>query len=286
MTLRCYATLRAGRDAPRIALEVAEGEFVGVVGGEGSGKTALLSALAGWVRPASGSVTLAGHRASSGRAQETIEFVADPPLLPRELTGNEWVEYLAAQSGGSPRDRAHRVRTALEVAGLGPTAGARIRTYSRTRMRLLAVAGALARGPRLLVLDEAMEGLSESVVRPLRAEFARRRLIVISSGQDLAGVTSLAERVLVLRRGSVVADLPAFAIRNRRVLELELAPDDWSRGDRLRQEWDGARRNGDRLIVPLRVGRSAEQVLAACREYRVAVRGSAIRPVTSDELGN
>jgi ABC-2 type transport system ATP-binding protein len=256
------------------------GEVLGVIGPNGAGKTTLLSIVAGAIPASAGTVLVEGHRAGTRMARRAVGFASDPPLAPPELTGGEWLHYLASHRASSPRDRTALVRHAVEVAELDAFVARRIATYSRGMGQRLALAAGVVSRAHVLLLDETLAGVDPLVQRRLREQIARlaseRRCVVVAS-HDLAAVERLATRVLVLWRGRLAADLSTARLLTERVAELALSGSGLAAADRVVARYPGALRTGQGFTVPLGRGLTVEQVLAVCREERVPVAAARVR---------
>ncbi len=263
------------------------GEIVGVVGPNGAGKTTLLRLIAGELPLTSGELLIAGYRAGTRAARRAVGFAPDPPLAPPELTGTEWLSYLASHRAASPEQRLRLIRWAVEFAELNEFVGRRLATYSRgMAVRLALAAAALSQGS-VLVLDEVLSGVDPLVQRRLRGQITRLaatgKLVVIAS-HDLATVERLSTRVVVLWDGRIAADVPTARLVSERVAELTLTTGALAIADRVLRRYPGATRTGQGVAIPLRGGLSLEQVLAGCREERIAVAGSRIRYRALEDL--
>ena len=121
---------KAGKHYPvgrhnRVALhdcsfECDSGEIVGVIGPNGAGKTTLLRLISGETAVTSGEVFVAGYRAGTRRARKAVGYVGDPPMLPGELTGVEWLKYLSGHRASHPRDRTALLQWAIDLADFVP----------------------------------------------------------------------------------------------------------------------------------------------------------------------
>ncbi|MFQ6047271.1 MAG: ABC transporter ATP-binding protein, partial [Gemmatimonadales bacterium] len=231
----------------------APGEVIGVVGPNGAGKTTLLRLIAGDLIPTSGEISLAGARPGTRTGRRQVGFASDPPLAPPELTGGEWLSYLASHRAGSPSEGLRLVRAAVEVGQLEAFVGRRIADYSRGMGQRLAVAAAYISAGPIVVLDEVLSGVDPLVQRHLRGQIAGiaalRKLVVIAS-HDLAAVERLATRVLVLFDGRLVADVATAALLLERVLELSFNGTTLASADRLFRRYPEAMRTGEGVAVP------------------------------------
>jgi ABC-2 type transport system ATP-binding protein len=201
----------------RVELSVAQGEIVGLVGANGSGKSTFLKLLAGLLRPDGGALRVMGR--DPWREREEVmrdaRFAFAPPALFDALTGREQLTALAglrdsrSESDRAEADRARRteVERALATVGLSGRGDDRVSTYSFGMRQRLALAQALVPAPRLLVLDEPSEGLDPAAVRELRGLLRRLRdaqgVAIVLASHLAVEVETLADRLLVLEEGRV-----------------------------------------------------------------------------------
>ena len=188
-----------------IDLEVRRGEFVALLGASGSGKTTLLRILAGLDRPDDGGV-LVPRRC-------TVVF-QEPRLIPSHRV-------LSNVTIGLPRGEATRrtARAALAEVGLSAHDRAWPATLSGGEAQRVALARALVREPELLLLDEpfaALDALTRLRMQDLVADLcARHRPAVLLVTHDVDEAVRLADRILILREGRLVTDVPVDAGRPR-----------------------------------------------------------------------
>lgn len=276
----------------RVALEdcsftAERGEIIGVVGPNGAGKTTLMRLLAGEITPTSGVVTVAGFRAGRSEARRTVGLAEDPPLAPPELTGLEWLTYLASHRARTPPQRVALVRWAIEFGVLAEFAGRRIAEYSRGMAQRLALAAAGLLAGRVLLLDEVLAGIDPIVARTLRgaiASFAASERLVMLASHDLGTVERLATRVLVLSRGRVVSDVSTAALLKERVAELSLNGGALGRVEWLLTRYPAAVRTGDGIAIPLVQGLTLEEILATFRAERIPVAATRVRYRALEDL--
>lgn len=263
-----------------VSFDAGAGEIVGVVGPNGAGKTTLFRLLAGDLRLTSGSIHIAGYRAGTREARLLVGLAGDPPLAPPELTGLEWLCYLASHRARSPSERLDLVRHAVELGDLQNFAVRRIAGYSRGMAQRLGLAAAALCGGKVVLLDETLSGMDPLVARALRGRIQRLaaegRLVVLAS-HDLSAVEHLATRALVLWQGRLAADVSMATLLAERVAELSLNGGSLASADWLLQRFPGASRIGEGIAVPLLGGLSLEQVFAECRSQRIAVAASRVR---------
>jgi sulfonate transport system ATP-binding protein len=186
-------------------LEIAPGEFVALLGRSGSGKTTLLRALAGLDAIGQAGVTIPGSRA--------VVF-QDARLLPWKKV---WRNVALGLSGETVRERAE---AALREVGLDHRLDAWPLTLSGGEAQRTALARALVREPQLLLLDEpfaAVDALTRIKMHQLvLALWRRHRPAVMMVTHDVDEAIALADRVLVLDAGRIVAQEIITASRGER----------------------------------------------------------------------
>jgi putative ABC transport system ATP-binding protein len=199
-----------------LSLDIAQGEFVAVVGRSGSGKTTLLNLLAGIDRATSGTVRVAaadlGSLSESGLATwrgQNIGLVFQFFQLLPTLTVVENVmlpmDFAKTIPVGERRDRAQHL---LERVGVGDQADKLPATLSGGQQQRAAIARALANDPPLLLADEPTGNLDSTTAEAVLELFAdlnadRRTIVVVTHERD---IRSIAGRQVTLRDGRIVAD--------------------------------------------------------------------------------
>jgi thiamine transport system ATP-binding protein len=194
-----------------IDLDVPEGQLLCVLGPSGGGKTTLLRVIAGLERPSAGSVRLAGRDLSGVPPHERgvgLMF-QDYALFPhRDVAGN--VAFGLRMRGLDRATIAARVAELLELVGLPGASRRPVAQLSGGEQQRVALARALAPRPRLLMLDEPMgsldRALRERLPEELRTIFGALGLTVIYVTHDQDEALSVADRVVLLEAGRVVAD--------------------------------------------------------------------------------
>ncbi len=187
----------------QVSVQVRAGATLAVLGRNGAGKSTLLRILAALLRPHAGEVAVFGEplprRAWAVRAR--IGLLAHEPLLYRELSGRENLEYHARLH----RVDSARVQDVLAKVGMERRAGEPVRLLSRGMVQRLAVARAVLHAPQLLLLDEPRANLDPAaaeLVEPLIGRPAGLTRVLTS--HDPRAALAEADLVLGLRDGRVL----------------------------------------------------------------------------------
>ncbi|MFE0424543.1 sugar ABC transporter ATP-binding protein [Streptomyces sp. NPDC058953] len=233
--LRVEGLTRAGEFAP-VDLELRPGEIVGLAGLVGSGRSEILETIYGARKPDAGRVLVEGRplRPGSVRAAVTAgiglapeERKAQGLLLTESVTRNVSVSTLSrfARAGWIDRtaERAAAHRAVKELSLRPDNPDVPVRTLSGGNQQKAVLARWLLRGCRVLLLDEPTRGVDVGARAELYAVIRRladEGLAVLLVSSEVPEVLGLADRVLVLREGSVVHTADARDLDEHRVLDL------------------------------------------------------------------
>lgn len=220
-----------------VDLNVDEGEIVALVGPNGAGKSTLLKAVAGLQPATRGSIRFEDEEVSQLDTHTVrrrgISMALQHPRVFESLTVRENV-VVGGLFGGADRPSEKEAATAaddaLEFVGLAPYSDKPVRGLNLHQKRFLELARALVGDPRLLLLDEVMAGLNdaelEQSIAMVRTARDERGLTVIWVEHVMKAVMSLAERVVVLNFGRVLADgRPTDVMREPDVVTAYLGTD-------------------------------------------------------------
>ena len=188
-----------------LSFGVPRGRITGFLGPNGAGKTTTLRVLLGLVLPTSGQATIAGRRYRSlDSPLRTVGAVLEASNYHPARSGRNHLRALAA-AAGIPGSRVEEVLAEVELTD---AARRRVRGYSLGMRQRLSVAAALLGEPEALVLDEPANGLDPEGIRWLRRflrRFADDGGTVFVSSHVLAEVSQLADEVVIIHRGKLVA---------------------------------------------------------------------------------
>lgn len=195
-------------------LTVAAGEIYALLGGNGAGKSTTLSALLGFVAPASGHVRVAGidPAAEPALARAKLAYVPESVALYDHLTARETLDYFLALAS-APRSSTTVVEPALDAVGLPHRAwDQRVGGFSKGMRQKVAIALALARHVPVLLLDEPTSGLDPRATiefNRLIATARDRDVAILMVTHDLLSAVDVADRIGFLTDGRIEEELAA-----------------------------------------------------------------------------
>jgi len=200
-----------------VTLTVNQGEFISVVGPSGCGKTTLLNLIAGFLPPSSGEILL-NDRPVSGPGPERGVVFQSFALFPWK-TVLENVAF-GPRMRGLPRAECERIaREYVGLAGLAEAAERYPNELSGGMQQRVGVARALANNPEVLLMDEPFASVDAQTRMTLQEELTRiwqeRRPTIIFITHDVSEAVFLANRVVVMSKGSLLAQLDVALPRPR-----------------------------------------------------------------------
>lgn len=272
----------AGRAAVHdVSLRVPEAMVYGFLGPNGAGKTTTIRMLLGLLKPGSGGVRLFGEPLAGPESLRRIGALVESPSLYPHLTGRENLEVtrrlIAAPAGAIAR--------VLAIVRLEADADRRVREYSLGMKQRLGLAIALLSEPRLLILDEPVNGLDPAGIHEIRGLIRslsrEHRITVFLSSHLLSEIEQVADRVGIISAGRLLFEgsLAELHERQQPTLAVRATPLD---GARKILEGEGYTVHGVeagamRLAMPSDVSAVCEALVrGGCRVTYVAAESASL----------
>ncbi len=224
---RRFGAMWAVRD---VTFSVEPGELVGLIGPNGAGKSTLYNLIAGALLPSTGEIVFEGRSVTKLRSYQIARLgIARTFQIPkpyRQLSVVENVMLSAFRQDPSVRNARGLALERLTEVGLADYADAPIGTLTVGLLQRLEVARALAMRPKLVLFDEILAGLTPtevSAVTRFVASLPERGITVIWVEHVLHAIMKTARRIMVLDRGTLIADgAPAAVARDPAVVKAYL----------------------------------------------------------------
>ena len=193
----------------RVNLSIPPG-ITSLVGPNGSGKTTLMNLMTGLIRPTQGRIEVLGCRTDDSESLfKMVGYSTQFDALPKGLTGLQFLESYLRLSGRDAASAQQLAMRAIERVGLMEAAHRNIAGYSKGMRQRIRLAQALAHNPKVLILDEPLNGLDplarSELIAMFRAAAAEGCYVVISS-HILHEVDVISDQVVLMSSGYVVAE--------------------------------------------------------------------------------
>lgn len=187
-----------------VSFSVATGHIVGLVGPNGAGKSTIMKSILGLIPTDGGKITIADDPVSITSHQELAQvgaLIEYPGIYPF-LTGKQHLQLFA-----NPKNRQANIDQVVNALGMQRYINQRAKQYSLGMKQKLGIAQALVNHPRLVILDEPMNGLDPQAVKNLRdyiRQLADEGTSFLISSHILSELEKLADDILILDHGQIV----------------------------------------------------------------------------------
>lgn len=200
-----------------VSLEIAPG-ITSLVGPNGSGKTTLMNLMTGLIKPSRGRVSILGISPNEPeKLFRRLGYCAQFDSFPRGATAREFIAFYLRVHGFSRSETAEMTRDALRRVGLEEVADRRVSAFSKGMRQRIRLAQSIAHKPRVLVLDEPLNGLDPmaraEIIRLFR-ELADAGMHLIISSHILHEVDMMSDRVVLIHNGYIVAEGEVSGVRD------------------------------------------------------------------------
>lgn len=195
--------------AENISFKLEDGKVLGLIGGNGAGKSTTIKSIVGILPFKEGKILIDGFDIvkDQTKAKELIGYVPDDHSVYEKLTGREYVNYLGSLYGVSKQDKEERLKKYSELFDITLSLDNQISSYSHGMKQKICLIGALIHHPKLWILDEPMMGLDPTTMSELKScirEYAKKGNMVIFSSHNLDVVEKICDEVGIIRKGKLV----------------------------------------------------------------------------------
>lgn len=203
--LKEYGTQKAVNN---ISFRAGNGEIVGFLGPNGAGKSTTMKIITGYLQPTAGEARVCGISVAENplETRKKIGYLAELNALYYDMYVREYLSFLAGVHGLPDKNQA--VERVIDIVGLRPEARKKIGQLSKGYKQRVGLAAALIHDPEVLILDEPTTGLDPNQIVEIR-EVIRRQgssKTVLFSSHILQEVEAICDRVIIIHKGSLVAD--------------------------------------------------------------------------------
>lgn len=194
-----------------VSFVVKPGEIVGFAGPNGAGKTTVIKMLTGILKPTSGTAVINGFDINKDpiKAKMSFAYIADNPDILIQLTGLEYLNFIADMYEIPADVRKEKIKTLSERFGMSDVLTKQMREYSHGMRQKLMVISALVHNPPAWILDEPMTGLDPSAafeLKQMMREHAKAGNAVLFSTHVLEVAEQLCDRIIIINKGKIIKE--------------------------------------------------------------------------------
>lgn len=210
-----------------ISFEIRDGEILGFLGPNGSGKTTTLNMLVGLIDATSGNAEMDGldMLKNSVEVKKKLAFLPDNPEIYEYMTGRKFVYFVSNIYGVSKEDRDQRLQELAEMFGMTEDLDTMISGYSHGMKQKIALISALIHDPEVLMLDEPMVGLDPQAsfnLKELMRERTKRGKSVFFSSHVMDVVEKIVDRIIIIKKGELIFEGTIDELKELRSYEGDL----------------------------------------------------------------
>ena len=194
-----------------VSFTVKAGEIVGFAGPNGAGKTTVIKMLTGILKPSSGTAVINGFDINKDpiNAKRSFAYIADNPDILIQLSGLEYLNFIADMYEIPEDIRKEKIGTLSERFGMKDVLTTQMREYSHGMRQKLMVISALIHNPPAWILDEPMTGLDPTAafeLKQMMREHANAGNAVLFSTHVLEVAEQLCDRILIINKGKIITE--------------------------------------------------------------------------------
>jgi len=215
-----------------ISFTVSEGEVVGFLGPNGAGKSTAMKIITGYLSPSSGVARVMGHETLVDpiEARRSIGYLPENAPIYPDMRVRDYLDYIGRVRGLGTAERTRAIERVAEQCGIPDRLGQRVGALSKGYRQRVGLAQAMLHEPPILILDEPTTGLDPNQIveiRNLIRDIGRKRTVILST-HILSEVQATCDRVVIINKGTLVADGTTDAVtartRGGQLLQLLLTP--------------------------------------------------------------
>ncbi|MFO7735070.1 MAG: ATP-binding cassette domain-containing protein [bacterium] len=209
-----YKAIKAVDD---VSFSVECGEVLGFLGPNGAGKTTVMKMITGYMPPDNGEIHVKGRRVSSNmlEVRRLLGYLPETNPIYLDMTVWEYMDFIAEMR--DLKNKSEQIEKTLEKCGIKDVKHRIIGDLSKGYKQRAGLAQAILHDPEILILDEPMEGLDPRQITEIRSliKTIGREKTVIFCSHILSEVEAVADRVIIINKGKIIADDDIKGLKQR-----------------------------------------------------------------------
>ncbi len=193
-----------------VSFSISEGEIIGVLGLNGAGKSTILKMLGTFLMPSSGSASIAGYSVTEepNEIRKIIGYLPDTPPLYNEMPVKSYLRFVGKLKGLNGPEIEPAIKRVMDMTDIHDVAEVTLGSLSHGYRQRVAISHALVHDPKVLILDEPINGLDPVQIvemRDLIVSLKGKHTVILSS-HILSEITKTCDRILIIDQGRLVAE--------------------------------------------------------------------------------
>lgn len=219
---KIYPNGKVGAD--NLNIEVKPGDICAFIGPNGSGKTTTIRCIVGTLLFDDGEILIDGHSVKTEpmACKQITAYIPDNPDIYNTLTGNEYLQFVAAIYRMQPDDRDAQIKYYADKWQLTQDLGTPIKSYSHGMRQKLVLIASLMRRPKLLVLDEPFVGLDPQaafILKEVMRDYVKNGGAIFYSTHVLDVAEKICNKVVIIKNGKIIKNGTMQEIKADKSLE-------------------------------------------------------------------
>lgn len=199
-----------------ISFQVGKGEIVGFLGPNGAGKSTMMKIITGYIPPNSGTAAVCNFSIldQSFEVKTRVGYLPEKNPLYSDMYVREYLSFVA--SIHKIKNVKARVEEMINLVGLTNEAHKKIHQLSKGYKQRIGLAQSIIHNPEVLILDEPTSGLDPNQIREIRdviVQIGKQKTVLLST-HIMQEVEAMCSRVIIIRRGEIVADAPIGELKS------------------------------------------------------------------------
>ncbi|WP_397536528.1 ABC transporter ATP-binding protein [Rummeliibacillus pycnus] len=223
----------------QVSMNIKAGEIYGFLGPNGAGKTTIMKMLLNLIKPTSGEIKIQNQSiiATSYEYLKGIGSLIEYPIFYEELTAYKNLQMHCSYMGY--KDMNH-IKKVLDIVGLQQSKKKKVQEFSLGMRQRLAIARAIVTKPKILILDEPINGLDPIGIKEVRELLVMLKqqygMTILISSHIVSEIESIADTIGVLNHGELIEEIPMHSLRNKTHSTVEMVVSDTTKAKQLLEE--------------------------------------------------
>ena len=223
----------------QVSMTIKEGEIYGFLGPNGSGKTTIMKMLLNLMKPTSGEIKILNQSIhnTSFEYLKNIGSLIEYPIFYEELTAYQNLKIHCSYMRYKDQDHLKKV---LDIVGLQQVEKKKVKEFSLGMRQRLAIARAIVTKPKILLLDEPINGLDPIGIKEIRELLVMLKqqygMTILISSHIVSEIESIADTIGILHHGKLIDEIPMDSLRKKQQSTIEMVVSDAKNAKQLLEE--------------------------------------------------